>query len=117
MTDADEVLTADEASALLKVSVQTVLKESREGNLPGVKIGREWRYSRTALLAHLRQYPTASHHGADDEGDHHGAADDATDATDPAPPAPARGRAPAASPAAEGGTPTRGRRRRTATPG
>lgn len=52
----DEVLTADEAALLLKVSVQTVLKESREGRLPGIKIGREWRYSRTALMRHLGQY-------------------------------------------------------------
>src|SRR5690349_25179650 len=57
MGDSDEVLTADEAATLLKVATPTVLKESREGRLPGVKIGREWRYSRTALLAHLRQYP------------------------------------------------------------
>jgi excisionase family DNA binding protein len=52
----DEVLTADEAAVLLKVSVQTVLKESREGRLPGIKIGREWRYSRIALMRHLGQY-------------------------------------------------------------
>jgi len=52
----DEVLTADEAAALLKVSAQTVLKESREGRLPGIKVGREWRYSRLALLRHLGQY-------------------------------------------------------------
>src|SRR3954452_24235060 len=64
----DEVLTADEAAALLKVATPTVLKESREGRLPGVKIGREWRYSRTALFAHLRQYPapTVLHGGHDD---------------------------------------------------
>jgi excisionase family DNA binding protein len=59
MTVAPDVLTADEAAALLKVSTQTVLKESREGKLPGVKVGREWRYSRTALLHHLGQYPPA----------------------------------------------------------
>lgn len=52
----DEVLTAEEAAALLKVTVQTVLKESRAGRLPGVKVGREWRYSRNALIRHLGQY-------------------------------------------------------------
>ena len=60
----DEVLTADEAALLLKVSVQTVLKESREGRLPGIKIGREWRYSRVALMRHLGQY--VGEHGAPD---------------------------------------------------
>jgi len=56
MSERDEVLTADEAAELLRVHVQTVLKESREGRLPGVKVGREWRYSREALLQHLRPY-------------------------------------------------------------
>ena len=70
----DEVLTADEAAELLKVSVQTVLKESREGRLPGIKVGREWRYSRFALMRHLGQYvgehglPETS--GADSGQDH-----------------------------------------------
>ena len=52
----DEVLTADEAAVLLKVSLQTVLKESRDRRLPAIKIGREWRYSRNALIRHLQQY-------------------------------------------------------------
>ena len=73
MDELDAVLTAEEAAALLKVSTQTVLKESREGRLPGIKVGREWRYSRTALLRHLGQYPpaelheTASHEPARDQ--------------------------------------------------
>ena len=70
----DEVLTADEAAVLLKVSVQTVLKESREGRLPGIKIGREWRYSRIALMRHLGQYVGESDAGGsaevDDQGHH-----------------------------------------------
>jgi excisionase family DNA binding protein len=52
----DEVLTAEEAAQLLRVTVQTVLKESRAGRLPGIKVGREWRYSRNALIRHLGQY-------------------------------------------------------------
>ena len=64
---ADEVLTADEAAALLRVSVQTVLKESRLGLIPGVKIGREWRYSRRALIRHLHRYIPAGP-GGDAEG-------------------------------------------------
>ena len=69
----DEVLTADEAAVLLKVSVQTVLKESREGRLPGIKIGREWRYSRIALMRHLGQYVGESDAGSaevDGQGHH-----------------------------------------------
>ena len=65
----DEVLTADEAAALLKVSAQTVLKESREGRLPGIKVGREWRYSRLALLRHLGQYVGERDAGDSTDGD------------------------------------------------
>lgn len=52
----DDVLSAAETATFLKVSVQTVIKESREGGLPGRKVGREWRYHRQALVKHLGQY-------------------------------------------------------------
>ncbi len=52
----DQILTADEAAELLRVGLATVLKESRLGRLPGVKVGREWRYSRQALMAHVARY-------------------------------------------------------------
>lgn len=45
-----EVLTLEEASQLFKVSSKTFLKLLREENIPARKIGREWRFSRTALL-------------------------------------------------------------------
>ena len=51
-----EVLSAEEAATFLRVGLQTVLKESREGGLPCRKVGREWRYTRQALLTHLEQY-------------------------------------------------------------
>ena len=54
--DDQDVLSAADAAVLLKVSVQTVIKESREGGLPGQKVGREWRYHRQALFTHLGQY-------------------------------------------------------------
>jgi excisionase family DNA binding protein len=49
--EADEVLTADEAAALLKVSKKTVLRQARVGDLPAVKVGRSWRFLRSQLLA------------------------------------------------------------------
>jgi excisionase family DNA binding protein len=49
----DEVLTTDEAAALLKVSTKTLLKEARAGLLPGQKVGRSWRFVRRDLLASL----------------------------------------------------------------
>jgi len=49
-----EVLNAEEAAELLGVSPWTVREEARAGKLPGRKVGREWRFSRTALLDYLR---------------------------------------------------------------
>lgn len=47
---ADEVLTAEEAAALLKVSTKTLLRLARDGDLPGQKVGRAWRFVRSELL-------------------------------------------------------------------
>lgn len=51
--DKSQVLTADEAAALLRVSTKTLLREARDGRVPGKKIGRSWRFSRSELLARL----------------------------------------------------------------
>lgn len=47
------VLTAEEAAALLRVSTKTLLREARDGHVPGQKVGRSWRFSRVELLARL----------------------------------------------------------------
>jgi excisionase family DNA binding protein len=49
-----EVLTLDEVAALLRLSPATVLREAREGRLPGRRIGEEWRFSRAHVLDWLR---------------------------------------------------------------
>lgn len=49
----DEVLTPDEAALLLKVSKKTLLRHAREGEVPGTKLGRVWRFRRSELLALL----------------------------------------------------------------
>lgn len=61
MTEEPEVLTADEAAELLRVSTKTILALARDGTLPGEKVGRAWRFVRSDLLAYLRgQRPGAS---------------------------------------------------------
>jgi excisionase family DNA binding protein len=45
-----DVLTLEEASQLFQVSSKTFLKLLREEDIPARKVGREWRFSRTALL-------------------------------------------------------------------
>ncbi len=52
---AGEVLDLQDAAELLRVPVQAVRALAQEGGLPGRRIGEEWRFSRTALLAWLSQ--------------------------------------------------------------
>jgi len=47
---ADDILTAKEAAEYLKVSVETIKAKARAGTMPGMKIGREWRFAREQLL-------------------------------------------------------------------
>ncbi len=59
MESKDEVLTPDEAARLLKVSKKTLLRHARDGQVPGVKLGRVWRFRRSELL-NLITTPEAS---------------------------------------------------------
>jgi excisionase family DNA binding protein len=51
----EEVLTLDEAAALLRVSQDALLARATAGELPGRRFADEWRFSRSALLAWLLQ--------------------------------------------------------------
>jgi excisionase family DNA binding protein len=48
-----EVLTAAGAAQVLGVSARLVLRLARQAKLPGKKVGKEWRFRRTALLPWL----------------------------------------------------------------
>ena len=45
----DEILTVKETAALLKTTRQQVRKMIMNGELPAVKVGREWRIPRAVL--------------------------------------------------------------------
>ena len=45
----NEVMNGDEAAIFLKMPKSTLLKLCSEGQLPGVKVGRQWRFNRFAL--------------------------------------------------------------------
>jgi len=49
-TSPKDVLTIEEAAELLGVSVKTFNKVLHSESLPGRKIGREWKFSRQALI-------------------------------------------------------------------
>ena len=46
----DEVLTLEEAAALLKLPADAVRSRAEEGDLPGRRFGKEWRFARLAVL-------------------------------------------------------------------
>ena len=50
----NEFMNTAELAAWLGVPEYTVTREAREGRLPGRKIGKGWRFSRTAILDHFR---------------------------------------------------------------
>ncbi len=58
MDDAPEILNSREAAEFLRVSPETVIREARGGRLPGRRIGKEWRFSRNALLEWLARGPS-----------------------------------------------------------
>jgi excisionase family DNA binding protein len=49
-----EFLDTRELADWLGVPEYTVTREAREGRLPARKVGRGWRFSRTAILEHFR---------------------------------------------------------------
>jgi excisionase family DNA binding protein len=49
----DEVLTLAEVAKLLKLSTDAVQSRAEEGELPGRRFGKEWRFARLAVLAWL----------------------------------------------------------------
>jgi excisionase family DNA binding protein len=50
-----EVLTVEEAAQLLRFAPYTIREKAREGQIPGRKIGGEWRFSRRRLLEWLEE--------------------------------------------------------------
>jgi excisionase family DNA binding protein len=50
---APEILTAGEAAALLRVGEPELLETAERGELPGRRIGGEWRFAREALMEWL----------------------------------------------------------------
>lgn len=62
-----EILNLDEASALFQVSTKTLLKMLREEAIPARKIGREWRFSRTALLHWMANGNSMDYTSAEEE--------------------------------------------------
>jgi excisionase family DNA binding protein len=61
--EGEEVLTLEEAAALLRLPGETVRASAAAGELPGRAFGDEWRFARSALLAWLAGGPPARNPG------------------------------------------------------
>lgn len=46
----EEILTASQVAALLKVHLRTVYTLARKGSIPARKLGGGWRFSKSAIL-------------------------------------------------------------------
>jgi len=103
-----EVLTTEEAAALLRVSPDVLLRLSREGQVPGARLGGRWRYSRPLLEEMLAdRSPKTAHQGRGDAGRAAHASRLARAAQDPAAaPSAAAPSAAAPFPAGDGAAPT-----------
>jgi len=60
---AEEVLTLEEAAALLRVIPAALLERAERGELPGRRLGEEWRFARSALLAWIAEAETDAEGG------------------------------------------------------
>ncbi|MDQ6948474.1 MAG: helix-turn-helix domain-containing protein, partial [Actinomycetota bacterium] len=50
----EQILDAEGAAELLQVSTKTLLRLARQGEVPGRKVGRSWRFERGDLIGWLR---------------------------------------------------------------
>jgi excisionase family DNA binding protein len=51
----EEILTVHEAAAYAKIAPKTLRQWLRQGQLPGLRVGSQWRVEKRALLRFLRQ--------------------------------------------------------------
>ncbi len=56
----EQVLTADDVAALLRVSAKTVKRLAGDRRIPAQRVGRAWRFSRVAVLDSLGTQEPAS---------------------------------------------------------
>ena len=55
-----DVLTLEETSAYLRLSIETVTDQALKGNIPGRKIESDWRFLKAAIDEWLRSKNTSS---------------------------------------------------------
>ncbi len=61
MPATDEILTTAEAMSFLRLPRATFYTALREGRLPAFRVGRQYRFRRSILLAWIEKQETKSH--------------------------------------------------------
>jgi excisionase family DNA binding protein len=51
--DDDEILTTRQVAKLLKIHRVTVIKLAQRGEIPGWRVGKSWRFSKSELTKHF----------------------------------------------------------------
>lgn len=51
----DDIMKAQEAAALLGVHIETIRRMARRSDIPAFKVGKDWRFRRTALFKWIEQ--------------------------------------------------------------
>lgn len=64
-----EILNMQEVCELLSVSEKTMIKLLKEENIPARKIGREWRFSKTAIIQWLGSGDSMDYSAQEDVGE------------------------------------------------
>lgn len=49
----NEIWNSKKAASFLTISIPTLIKEAENGNIPGVKIGKDWKFSSIALYKYV----------------------------------------------------------------
>jgi len=50
-----KLLTVEELAKYLDVTVDTIYRKAREGEIPGIRVGRVWRFSKEIIDEWLRK--------------------------------------------------------------
>jgi len=60
MKNQDDILTISDVASLLKVAEKTVYGLAKKSDLPGFKVGGQWRFSRSAIDSWIEAKTKAS---------------------------------------------------------
>ncbi|WP_067455307.1 helix-turn-helix domain-containing protein [Actinomadura macra] len=61
-----DILTTEELSAKIRIAPPTIRKAASRGDIPGMRIGKDWRFSYSAVVAAIASYYLVADDGTDD---------------------------------------------------